>query len=38
MGYPANVEVMTRNYQIPLEMQLGILRSSYDFTPSWSRG
>ena len=33
MGYPANVEVMTRNYQIPLEMQLGILRSSYDFTP-----
>jgi SAM-dependent methyltransferase len=33
MGYPANVEVMTRSYQIPLEMQLEILRSSYDFTP-----
>ena len=27
------VFVLARNYQIPLEMQLGILRSSYDFTP-----
>ncbi|MFB3763852.1 MAG: class I SAM-dependent methyltransferase [Methanotrichaceae archaeon] len=34
MGYPANVEVMTRIYQIPLEMQMEILRSSYDFTPA----
>ncbi len=33
MGYPANVEVMARSYQIPLEMQLEILRSSYDLTP-----
>jgi SAM-dependent methyltransferase len=33
MGYPANVEVITRKYQIPLEMQLEILRSSYDFNP-----
>lgn len=34
MGYPANVEIMTRVYQIPLEMQMDILRSSYDFTPA----
>jgi len=33
MGHPANVEVMARDYQIPLEMQMGILRSSYEFTP-----
>jgi len=33
MGYPANVEVMNRHYQIPLEMQLEILKSSYDLTP-----
>lgn len=33
MRYPANVKIMTRNYQIPLQMQLEILRSSYDFTP-----
>lgn len=32
MGYTANVEIMTRIYQIPLEMQMEILRSSYDFT------
>jgi hypothetical protein len=34
MGYPANVEVMTRIYQIPLEMQLEILKSSYDINPA----
>ncbi|OPY56985.1 MAG: tRNA (guanine-N(7)-)-methyltransferase [Methanosaeta sp. PtaU1.Bin112] len=34
MGYPANVEVITRNYQIPLEMQMEMLKSSYDFTPA----
>jgi len=33
MGYPSNVEIITRNYQIPLQMQLQILKSSYDFTP-----
>jgi len=37
MGYPANVEVMARSYQIPLEMQLEILRSSYDLTPELER-
>jgi len=37
MGYPANIEVMTRNYQIPLEMQMEILGSSYDLTPEIER-
>jgi SAM-dependent methyltransferase len=37
MGYPANAEVVVRNYQLPLEMQLEILQSSYDFTPELER-
>lgn len=33
MGYPANVEVITRHYQLPLDMQIEMLRGSYDFRP-----
>jgi SAM-dependent methyltransferase len=33
MGHPANIEIVTRHYQIPLEMQLEILKSSFDFGP-----
>lgn len=32
MGYKANVEILTREYQLPLDMQLNILRESYDFS------
>ncbi|OPY52932.1 MAG: 16S rRNA methyltransferase GidB [Methanosaeta sp. PtaU1.Bin060] len=33
MGYPSDVEIIHRRYQLPLEKQIGILKSSYDFTP-----
>jgi hypothetical protein len=33
MGYLSDVEILRRRYQLPLEMQLEILKSSYDFTP-----
>jgi len=32
MGYRANVEILTREYLLPLDMQLKILRESYDFS------
>jgi hypothetical protein len=33
MGYLSDVAILRRRYQLPLEMQLEILKSSYDFTP-----
>ena len=33
MGIPANVEIVTREYLLPLDMQLENLRYSYDLTP-----
>ena len=33
MGYPSDVEIIHRRYQLPLEKQIGILKSSYDITP-----
>jgi len=33
MGYPSDVEIFLRRYQIPLEMQMEILKSSYDIMP-----
>jgi len=32
MGYKANVKILTREYLLPLDMQLKILRESYDFS------
>jgi len=33
MGHPSNVEIFHRKYQLPLEMQMEILKVSYDLTP-----
>lgn len=33
MGYVPNVDIITRNFQIPLEMQMEIFRNNYNITP-----
>ena len=33
MGVYANVEIVTREYLLPLDLQLEVLRYSYDTTP-----
>jgi len=33
MGYPSNIEIFPRRYQLPLDMQTEILKSTYGLTP-----
>jgi SAM-dependent methyltransferase len=38
MGHPANIEIFTRRYLLPLQMQLDILKETYDLTPEATEG